>query len=80
MALRNMSVDNFKKLTGAAKFNFLINPKTSKLFVAGDDGKNYKAEQEIDYKKPIVVLIDGDDLDTACFINERSDIKPEFTL
>lgn len=80
MALRNMSIDNFKKLTGAAKFSFLINPKTSKLFVSGDDGKNYKAEQEIDYKKPIVVLIDGDDLDTACFINERSDITPEFTL
>lgn len=80
MALRNMGVAQFKTLTGATKFNFLINPKTSKLFVAGDDGHNYKAEQDIDFKKPIVVLIDGDDLDTACFINERTDLKPEFTL
>lgn len=78
--LRSMSVDNFKKLSGAAKFSFLINPKTDKLFVAGDNGMNYKAEAAIDYKKPIVVLIDGDDMDTACFINERATITAEFTL
>lgn len=80
MALRNMGIPQFKALTGATKFNFLKNPKTTKLFVAGDDGRNYKAEQDIDYKKPIVVLMDDDDLETACFINERTDLKPEHTL
>jgi hypothetical protein len=70
--LRNMSVANFKTLTGAAKFSFLVSPKTDgKLFVSGDNGMNFKCEAAIDYKKPIVVLIEDDDLDTACFINER---------
>jgi hypothetical protein len=78
--LRSMSVANFKQLSGAAKFDFLINPKTDKLFVSGDNGMNYKAEAAIDYKKPIVVLIDGDDMDTACFINERTAVKPVHTL
>jgi len=75
-----MSVSNFKKLTGAAKFDILVNPNTSKLFAAGDDGNNYKVEQAIDITKPIVVLMDGDDLDSACFINERTALEIKITL
>lgn len=70
--LRNMSVASFKSLVNAAKFDIIKNPKDGgKIFAAGDNGQCYKVEQAIDVKKPIVVLIDGDDLDTACFINER---------
>lgn len=80
MALRTMGVQQFKQLTGASQFQFLTNPHTSKKFVAGNDGRNYKAEQQIDFKKNIVVLMEDDDLDTACFINERQTIKAEHTL
>lgn len=82
MALRNMSVPAFKAAVGAAKFDFLVNPHTKKTFVSADTGKNYKVEQAIDYKKPIVVLFDDElDLDSsACFINERESVKPVHTL
>lgn len=71
MALTNMSVASFKDATKATAFNFLKNPKTGKVFVSSDNGNSYKSEQEIDFTKPIVVLIEDGDLNKACFINER---------
>ena len=78
--LRSMSVANFKKLVGADKIQIIVSPTTQKLFASGDNGQNYKAEQNLDVLKPIVVLMDGDDLDTACFINERNTAKVKITL
>ena len=75
-----MSVANFKKLIGADKIDILVNPHTSKLFASADNGQNFKVEQAIDFKAPIVVLIDGDDLDSACFINERVPLDIKITL
>lgn len=70
--VKNFSVAAFKTLTGATKFNFLVSPKTDgKLFASSDNGMNFKVEAAIDFKKPIVVLMNNDDLDSACFINER---------
>lgn len=73
MALKQVSVANFKELTGASSFDIVENPNTNKLFAAGDNGKNYKVEGSIDFKKDIVVLIDDEDLDNSCFINKRAD-------
>lgn len=78
--LRSMSVANFKKLVGADKIQIIVSPTTQKLFASGDNGQNYKAEQNLDVLKPIVVLMDGDDLDTACFINERNTAEVKITL
>lgn len=79
-ALRNMSVKSFKALIGAEKIDILVNPKTSKLFASADTGVNFKVEAAIDFTQPIVVLIDGDDLDTACFINQRTLAEVKITL
>lgn len=80
MALVTMSVKNFKSAVNADILKFLRNPATGKLFAAGDNGNNYKVEQAIDSTKPIVVLMEDGELDTACFINERETLVAEFTL
>lgn len=80
MALRNMSVASFKEACGAKSFDILRNPKTGKLFASGDNGDNYKVEQDIDLAKPIVVLIEDADLNTACFINKRESAEVLGTL
>lgn len=80
MALVTMSVKNFKDAVKAEVVKFLRNPTTDKLFAAADNGKNYKVEQAIDPKKPIVVLLEDGDTETACFINERETLVAEFTL
>ena len=74
--LNSVGVYEFKQMVNAQSFDILTNPTTNKLFAAGSNGKNYKVEQNIDITKPIVVLIDGGDVDNACFINKRSvDVK-----
>jgi len=80
MALVSMSVKNFKSAIGADVVKFLRNPATDKLFASADNGGNYKVEQAIDTTKPIVVLMEDGELDTACFINEREALPVEFTL
>ena len=71
MALTNMSVASFKDATKSSSFKFLRNPKTGKVFASSDNGNSYKVEQEIDFTKPIVILVEDGDLNKACFINER---------
>lgn len=74
MALRSMSLMSFKTTVGCQKLDIFKNPKTDKLFAAGDNGKTYKVQQAIDFKKPIVVLFDDEDSidESACIINEGS--------
>jgi len=79
-SLSSMSVKNFKTAVGADVIKFLRNPATGKLFAAADNGSTYKVEQEIDPKRPIVVLLESGDTTTACFINERENIVAEFSL
>lgn len=71
--LSQVSITNFKTMVGANAFDIIENPSTGKLFAAGDNGKNYKVEAAIDFKKEIVVLVDNDDVDSSCFINKRAD-------
>lgn len=75
-----MSVKAFKTLIGAEKIDILVNPKTGKLFASADSGHNFKVEAKIDFTADIVVLIDGDDLETACFINPRSMAEVKISL
>lgn len=78
--LRTLGVAEFKLLVGAASFDILVNPHTQKLFASGSNGMNYKVEAAIDFAQPIVVLMDGDDLESACFINKRSVAEIKITL
>ena len=70
--LSQVSIANFKTMVGAGSFEIIENPKTNKLFAAGDNGKAYKVEQNIDLKLEIVVLVDNDNVDNSCFINKRA--------
>lgn len=78
--LSTMSVKNFKTAIGADVIKFFHNPATGKLFASADNGINYKVEQAIDPKKPMVVLMEDGDTSTACFINEREALVAKFTL
>jgi hypothetical protein len=71
--LSQVSVTKFKEMVGANSFDIVESPSTGKLFAAGDNGKNYKVEAAIDFKKEIVVLVDNDDVENSCFINKRAD-------
>ena len=70
--LSQVSVKIFKEMVKADNFEIIENPKTGKLFAAGDNGKAYKVEAAIDFQKEICVLVDNDDIDNSCFINKRA--------
>lgn len=78
--LTTMSIGNFKEAVKATKIDILKNPNTEKFFAAGDNGKNYKVEQSIDFKAPIVVLVEDGMLDEACFINQRAGAEIAISL
>lgn len=80
--LTNISLRAFAQMVGFTKIDFVENPKENgKLFVATDTGAKFKCEQSIDYTKPIVVLMEDGDIDTACFINERANnVKHSISL
>ena len=78
--LANMSVSAFKDAVKASKIDILVNPKTNKLFAAGDNGKNYKVQANIDFKLQIVVLVEDGELDTACFINPGAGAEIKISL
>ena len=80
MPLASMSVKSFKSKVGCEKIDILVNPKTDKLFASADNGKNYKVEQAIDFKLEIVVLVEDDNYDEACFINPRAQAEVKITL
>ena len=76
-----MSVNQFKEQVGVTKFEVLRNPKTSKLFLAGDNGENYKVEQAIDKSKEMKMLVpDEGGLTEACLINIKPGATVQFTL
>ena len=78
--LANMSVPAFKDAVKASKVDILVNPKTGKLFAAGDNGKNYRVQADIDFKLQIVVLVEDGDLENACFINPGAGAEIKISL
>ena len=69
--LKNLSLKSFASAIGASKVDFVRNPHTGKLFASFDNGSSYKVEQAIDFTKPIEVLMEDGDLDSACVMNTR---------
>ena len=80
MPVTFMTVTQFKEKVGATSFEVLKNPKTSKLFLAGDNGENYKVEGAIDNRKEMRMLIEDNDLANACLVNVKPGAEVQFTL
>ena len=66
-----MSINMFKHNVGATKLEVLRSPKSNKLFVAADNGLNYKCQQDLDVKAPMSILIPDGNLELACLINPK---------
>lgn len=78
--LNTFGIAEFKTMVGATTIDILVSPKTQKLFASGSNGKNYKVEQNIDFTKPIVVLVEDGLTDEACFINQRQSAEVKISL
>ena len=78
--LTTLGVAEFKKAIGAEAIDVLVNPHTTKLFASGSNGVNYKVEQDIDFTKPMVWLVEDGNLDEACLINKRETAEVKITL
>ena len=84
MALRNLSIDEFKAATNSSSIQIVRNPKTSKLF-ASAAGKNYRVQGEtskqgeLDLAKPVQFLyeddatVDNSGVENGCFVNQGAD-------
>jgi hypothetical protein len=76
-----LSVSAFKNEVGVTKFEVLRNPNTSKLFLAGDNGENYKCEQALDPQKAMKMLVpDEGGLEQACLVNVKPGAEVVATL
>lgn len=67
-----IEITAFKTEVGATKLEVVRNPNTNKLFVAADNGKNYKCQGNIDLNLPMKFITEGA-LDDACLAN----VKPQ---
>lgn len=74
MALKNISVEEFKKVENTEEIQIVRNPNTSKLFAAAGNGKNYKVQGDLDVQKPINFLYDTEKgVEDGCFVNQGTD-------
>ena len=84
MALRNMSIEEFKAETKVQRISIVRNPNTKKLF-ASAAGSNYRVQGDIDVAKPIDFLYEEDidaknekgepigGVKNGCFVNSNQD-------
>lgn len=74
MALKNISVSEFKSVESVDSVQIVRNPNTSKLFAAASNGENYKVQGDIDVSKPINFLYDTEKgVKDGCFVNQGTD-------
>jgi hypothetical protein len=69
--VRFLSVDEFKSQNNLEAFHLKYNQESKKHFIAAPDGRTWKAQGDIDPKKPIqfIVAKSAKTLDEACLIN-----------
>ena len=76
-----LTVNEFKNKVGASILQVLKNPKTGKLFLAGDNGVNYKVQQTISGNEEMKMLIPESGIITeACLTNVKPGAEVKFTL
>jgi hypothetical protein len=71
-----LSIAGFKKATGLSKLDIVLNSKSNKISVLGDDTSFYRCQQDIDPKGNMAFLIPDGILDDACLVNTSSDGSP----
>lgn len=76
--LINVSTDQFKEHFKCNTFSVLNNPKTNKLFVATDNGKTFRCQQDLDATAPVNFI--GEDMDNLCLVNIGRGVKPIATF
>jgi hypothetical protein len=76
--LLNISVGGFKQHFNCNNFSVINNPKTNKLFVATDNGKTFRCQQDIDVSAPVNFI--GEDMDNLCLVNIGRGVKPIATF
>jgi hypothetical protein len=78
-----LSVAAFKKVAGLTKLDIVLNSKSDKISVLGDDTTFYRCQQSIDPKGHMAFLIPDGILDDACLVNtstEGSPLETQFSL
>lgn len=76
-----LTVGEFKTKLNISKLEVLKNPNTGKLFLAGDNGQNYKCQGDIDGNKEMRMLVpESGDLSEACLTNVKPGAEKIFTL
>jgi 3'-phosphoadenosine 5'-phosphosulfate (PAPS) 3'-phosphatase len=76
--LMNVSVADFKANFNCNTFSVISNPKTQKLFVATDNGKTFRCQQDIDVNAPVNFI--GEDMENLCLVNIGRGVKPIATF
>lgn len=68
-----LTIDEFKDKVQATKLDIVKNPNSGKLFMADNNGENYKVQNNIDNTLPMRVLVEDGDLSKCCLVNVKSD-------
>ena len=80
MAVEFLSIREFKGKEGIDSMKVLRNPKTGKLFLAGDNGKNYKVQGSINSSEDMSILVEDGKIEDACLINTSGGAEEIFAL
>ena len=76
-----LTINEFKSKIGASTMKILVNPHTKKLFLAGDNGVNYKVQQTINGASEMKMLIpESGDISQACLTNVKPGAKELFSI
>lgn len=76
-----LTIKEFKNKVGVETMDVLKNPNTGKLFLACDNGKNYKVQATINSQKDMKFLVpEAGDINEACLINVSEGAEKIFTL
>jgi hypothetical protein len=63
------SVASFKSKVGAETIRVVFNENTKKISALADDSTWFKCQQNIDLKKQLAFLVEGDNTQGACLVN-----------
>lgn len=75
-----LTINEFKTQTGTTKMEVLKNPNTGKLFLACDNGQNFKVQADIDGQAEMKFLIPKEGLEQACLVNVGPGAEVVFSL
>lgn len=76
-----LTIKQFKQQEGFETSEVIKNPNTGKLFLACDNGQNYKVEAKINSGKEMKFLIpENGDMNEACLVNVKPGGEVMFSI